>query len=350
MRIVVGMSGGVDSSVVAAKLVEEGHDVIGLMLRLWSEPSCKDNRCCAPEAVEQARMIAGDLGIPFYVLDYKQQFKEAIVDPFVQTYLAGETPNPCVLCNQKIRFGAMMDEALKLGADRLATGHYAQLIEHEAAFELHKGADSTKDQSYVLYRLSQAQLRRCLFPLGGINKTQTRELAAKYGLEVASKPDSQDLCFVGEDGYRGFLGRATSGLIKPGKFVDTDGNILGDHHGLPFYTVGQRRGLGISFPQPMYVLALDSDQNQVVLGKTAQRFTQKVVVSDLLFQQDPEPFWGKEISARIRYNSSESLATIQSHADGAELIFNEPVADVTPGQAAVFYHQDMVIGGGKIKE
>lgn len=343
------MSGGVDSSVVAAKLVEEGHEVIGLMLRLWAEPSCKDNRCCAPESVEQARMIAQGLGIPFYVLDYQARFKEEIVDPFVQTYLQGQTPNPCVLCNQKIRFGAMMEEALNLGADRLATGHYAQLLESPGRFELRKGSDPTKDQSYVLYRLSQKQLQRCLFPLGEINKTDTRLLAEKFGLEVASKPDSQDLCFVGDDGYRGFLDRAAGESITGGDFVDLEGNVLGKHKGLPFYTVGQRRGLGLSFTQPMYVIELVSLKNQVILGPTDRRFTSKVIVEDLQFQQDPTPHWGQEIAARIRYNSPESLAYLQPHPLGAQLDFIDPVADVTPGQAAVFYSGDLVIGGGMIK-
>ncbi|OGH01230.1 MAG: tRNA 2-thiouridine(34) synthase MnmA [Candidatus Lambdaproteobacteria bacterium RIFOXYD1_FULL_56_27] len=346
MKVVVGMSGGVDSSVAAALLVQQGHEVIGLMLKLWAEEGCRDNRCCAPEAVDQARSVARQLGIPFYVLDYKQVFKQKVVDPFVGTYLAGATPNPCLSCNRLVRFGAMMEEALALGADKLVTGHYVRLEEQAGRFLLKKGLDPRKDQSYVLYQLSQAQLARCLFPLGGMEKSQTRALAKEFGLEVASKPDSQDLCFVGDDGYRGFLARRANGAFGSGNFVDTQGRVLGRHKGLPLYTIGQRKGLGLSLPEPLYVVRLDRDKNQVVLGRESAREASLALVDQLLWQQDPGPYWGREVAVQVRYNSQERFARLEPHGPLAKLHFLEPVKDLTPGQAAVFYDGDLLVGGG----
>ena len=351
MKLVVAMSGGVDSSVAAAKLVAEGHEVIGLMLRLWAEPDCRDNRCCAPESVEQARAVANQLGIPFYLLDYKKKFWDAVVEPFAQTYLAGETPNPCLTCNKKIRFGALLDEARALGGQKLVTGHYVRLEENAGQYLLKKGLDPLKDQSYVLYQLSQAQLAGCMFPLGALEKSQTRALAKEYKLEVASKPDSQDLCFVGSGGYRGFLERIHGGAWQVGDFVDSQGKILGRHRGLPFYTVGQRRGLGISSDQPLYVTRLDVKQNQVVLGGGEARYSTWISLKEMHFQQDPTAYLGHPIAARIRYNAPENPALLTKGQQGEfRLDFLKPVLDATPGQGAVFYDQDLVIGGGIIKE
>ncbi|MDT8445387.1 MAG: tRNA 2-thiouridine(34) synthase MnmA [bacterium] len=349
MKVVVAMSGGVDSSVAAALMVQAGHEVIGIMLRLWAEASCRDNACCAPEAVEQARAVAESLGIPFYVLDYQETFKELVVEPFTQTYLQAATPNPCLICNRKVRFGALMDEARSLGAQKLVSGHYVRLEEQAGTYRLLKGLDATKDQSYVLYQLDQEQLAHCLFPLGGMDKVEVRRLAQEMGLEVASKPDSQDLCFVGDDGYRGFLGRHAEKAILPGEFVDLEGNQLGRHMGLPYYTVGQRRGLGISAAEPLYVVALDAQKNQVVLGPQGARQASQVVLGDLRFQQPLDEHLQRELTARIRYNMKEAPVQVEVVAGGKLVLhFDPPVLDVTPGQGAVIYDGDLLVGGGTI--
>lgn len=350
MRVVVAMSGGVDSSVAAAMMAQEGHQVIGLMLRLWSEEGCKDNACCTPEAVEQARSVAERLGFPFYVLDYRDFFKETVVDPFTATYLDAATPNPCLLCNQKVRFGALMDEALKLGAEKLVTGHYVRLSQADSGrYELRRGLDESKDQSYVLYRLDQDQLSKCLFPLGGMEKEAVRALAKEFRLEVASKPDSQDLCFVGSGGYRGFLDRAVGAEIQPGDFVDLEGKVLGRHQGLTHYTVGQRRGLGLSLPAPLYVVALDAANNRVILGPKEARQRSELVVEDLRFQQPLMDYLSRPLGARIRYNMNTTPVKVEPMAQGRiQLSFDPPVLDATPGQGAVLYDGDLVLGGGTI--
>src|SRR5512136_1962857 len=276
------MSGGVDSSVAAALLVEQGYQVVGIMLRLWSEgetPTVGDdsqarlraNRCCTPEDTTLARRVADQLGIPFYIVNVADSFKRLVVDDFVVQYSAGQTPNPCLNCNRHVRFEVLLDKALGLGAEKLATGHYARLRQSaDGHIELLRAVDQNKDQSYVLSVLNQDKLSRVMFPLGELTKPQVREIAARYGLPVADKADSQDLCFVAEGDYRGFLARNAPGALRPGPIRDTSGRVVGQHLGLALYTIGQRKGIGIAGPEALYVIALQSAENAVIVGTLSE--------------------------------------------------------------------------------
>ena len=271
-RVVVAMSGGVDSSVAAALMVEEGYDVIGVMMRLWSEDGKESlNRCCTPEQIDDARHIAGTLGIPFYVIDVKGYFRDTIVQFFLDEHQLGRTPNPCIECNREIRFSYLYDKAMSLGADYLATGHYAQVIKNEAAsgeseYELHQGVDQHKDQSYVLHMLTQEHLAHVKFPVGSYTKKEVRELAEKFRLPVAKKSDSMDLCFLSGEDYRSFLQRHIPEVNRPGPIFNAQGVLLGEHQGLPNYTIGQRKGLGVTSPTPLFVLRKDGEANSLILG------------------------------------------------------------------------------------
>ncbi|HSJ56220.1 MAG TPA: tRNA 2-thiouridine(34) synthase MnmA, partial [Anaerolineae bacterium] len=262
-RVVVAMSGGVDSSVAAALLVEQGYDVSGVMMRLWAE---KENRCCAPEAVEDARRVAAQLGIPLDVVDYRSLFRTCVVDYFVAEYGRGRTPNPCLACNRHVRFGELLGQVVASGAGYMATGHYARIDVHGGSYRLLKGVDPQKDQSYVLYMLGQEELAHLLFPLGGYTKAEVRDMARARGLHVAERDESMELCFVADDDYRRFLREHAPETVAPGPIVDTSGREIGRHRGLPFYTIGQRRGLGIAAPDPLYVVRLDTERNALVVG------------------------------------------------------------------------------------
>ena len=268
MRVAVAMSGGVDSSVAAALLVEQGYRVIGIMLRLWSEPGCEDlNRCCTPQAMSLARQVAAHLGIPFYVLDAKQPFRATVVEAFFEGYARGVTPNPCLVCNRRIRWGFLLEHARALGAERFATGHYARLRRlPDGTVQLLKGRDAAKDQSYVLAMLSQEQLQRTLLPIGEYTKAEVRALAERFGLPVAQRPDSQDLCFLAGQDYRDFLARHRPDTLRPGPILTPDGQEIGRHRGLAFYTIGQRKGLGLAAPRPLYVLDKDPARNALIVG------------------------------------------------------------------------------------
>ncbi len=351
-RVIVAMSGGVDSSVAAALLVEQGYDVAGLMLRLWAEPGGAANRCCTPDAVVDARRVAEALGIPFYVRDYKNIFKETVVSFFVDGYTQGVTPNPCIICNRDIRFDRLLKEALNLGGDYLATGHYARVTaEPDGRYSLRKGLDPTKDQSYVLYTMTQQRLTHILLPVGGYAKRDIRQIAADKNLPVFDRPDSQDLCFLGNGDYRQFLQRHAPQTVQPGPILNTAGEQLGQHNGLAFYTIGQRKGLGLSAPQPMYVLQLNTAANSLIVGPAAELGRRELVAGQVNYLDGQTPAPNCRVTAKIRYKAREVPAMLTPlPGQQANLIFDEPLRDITPGQSVVFYEDDRVLGGGIIQK
>ena len=344
------MSGGVDSSVAAALLVERGYDVIGMMMRLWSEPEQTDfNRCCTPDQMADARRIADQLGIPFYAVDVKNYFRKTIVQFFIDGYAAGETPNPCIECNRKIRFEWLLDQALALDADYLATGHYAQ-VKHSAenGYELWKGVDNHKDQSYVLHVMGQNELSKVMFPIGGMAKPHVRELAAKFNLPTAKKSDSMDLCFLGNDTYKNFLNRNAPQIGQPGSIVTTTGHEVGRHNGLPFYTIGQRKGLGISAPEPLFVLRKDMQANTLIVG-TRSEVGQTTLTARKVNWINGVPDGEVRAQVKIRYKNRPNPATITPLPDNrAAVTFDDPLGGIAPGQGAVFYDGDRCLGGGLI--
>ncbi len=349
-RVVVAMSGGVDSSVAASLLVEAGYEVIGIMLRLWSEPSAGglSNRCCTPQSVDDARRVAAQLNIPFYLVDVESQFKSAVVDYVVEEYGRGRTPNPCLACNREIRFSLLLQRALDLGAD-LATGHYARVIKADGRYHLLRGADAAKDQSYVLHVLGQEQLAHVLFPLGELTKPQVRDLARRRRLPVAEKAESQDICFLANGDYASFVRTHAAAGREPGPLLDQSGNVLGQHSGLVNYTVGQRHGLGLATGMPLYVVAIDAVHNAVVVGPQESLLRQSLSVSELHFVAGEAPGATFRCQVRLRYKAREAPATVSVlPRSRAEIVFDEPQRPVSPGQAAVFYSGDEVLGGGVI--
>jgi tRNA-specific 2-thiouridylase len=354
-RVAVAMSGGVDSSVAAALLVQEGYEVIGMMMRLWSEPgpggSLPTNRCCTPDQMADARRIANHLDIPFYVVDVQDHFRKNIVQFFIDEHLAGRTPNPCIECNRKIRFTLLLEHALALGADFLATGHYAQVRCVDGALQLTKGEDVSKDQSYVLFTLDQQKLAHSLFPVGKFPKSQVRKLAEQFGLTVAGKQDSQDLCFLADGDYRRFLADYSENTILPGPIVTEAGQELGQHAGLPFYTIGQRKKLGISSQKPLHVLRKDNDQNALVVGPRESLGQQTMLVRDLNWISGKPPAAADPVQIKVRYKACPVAGAISMLGSGyARVVFEEPVFGITPGQGAVFYNNEICLGGGLIAE
>lgn len=354
-RVVVAMSGGVDSSVAAALLVEQGYEVIGMMMRLWSEPAkgphAPLNRCCTPDQMADARRVAGLLNIPFYVIDVQDYFRATIVQFFIEEHEKGRTPNPCIECNRKIRFSYLLEQALALDADFLATGHYAQVFAGPAGYELHQSKDAAKDQSYVLHMLSQNQLARVKFPIGAYTKPEVRQMAQKFGLPVASKDESQDLCFLGDGDYRRFLreyGRKTN---LPGPILDTAGNELGQHEGLSFYTIGQRKGLRLSANKPLFVLRKDVSLNALVVGTREQLGQREMLVRDVNWIEGKPPPAAIPADIKIRYKAKRAGGMVEVLENGrVRVTFREPVYGVTAGQTAVFYQGDCVLGGGIIAD
>lgn len=363
-RVVVAMSGGVDSSVAAALLVEQGYEVIGMMLRLWVELPARPlspvgegagerfNRCCSLEAIHDARGVADKLGIPFYVVNAEAPFKQEVVDPFIADYAAGLTPNPCLACNRRIRFGFLLDYARSLGATYLATGHYARIRRDGAGwYQLRRGVDRHKDQSYVLSVLTQDALAHVLLPVGDFTKPQVRALAAERGLPTASRVDSQDLCFVADGDYRRFLADHAPEAMQPGPIVDRQGRLLGTHRGLAAYTIGQRSGLGIAAAHPLYVLALDAGRNALVVGTAAELGTRWLRTGAVNWVAGEPPAGAIRVEAQIRYRARPAAATVTPLPDGAaEVLFDAPVRDAAPGQAAVFYDGEVCLGGGVIAQ
>lgn len=351
-RVVVAMSGGVDSSLTAALLVREGYEVIGVTMRLSDEGREADERgCCTLQAADDARSVAALLDIPHYVLNFKALFQETVVDYFVGEYARGRTPNPCIACNRRVKFEGLLQRALELDAPLVATGHYAR-IERDAAgrYLLKKGVDAAKDQSYVLYHLNQRTLRHFLMPLGAYTKAQTRRLAAELGLPVADKPESQEICFVPDDDYKAYLRAHAPEALRPGEIVDRAGKALGRHEGVPLYTVGQRRGLGIAAPRPLYVTELDAARNRVVVGEVEDLFSRALIAAELNWIAIDTPAAPLVVRAKVRYGAREGRATVYPLRGGAvKVVFEEPQRAVTPGQSVVFYDGDSVVGGGIIQ-
>ncbi len=350
--VAVAMSGGVDSSVAAALLVEQGYTVIGIMLRLWSEPSAgRANRCCTPDSMAAARQVASILSIPFYVLDARKIFYDAVVTPFINDYAHNLTPNPCIGCNRTVRWGFLFNHALLAGAEFLATGHYARLGQSAGrTIQLLRGLDPAKDQSYVLHVLSQDQLRHAIFPLGEYTKQQVRQLARKFNLPVAQRRESQDLCFVGASGdYRGFLLRHAPHTLLPGKIVDPAGRLLGYHSGLPNYTIGQRKGLGLASPTPLYVLEKKSTENILVVGPRDQPGSCRLIASQVSWIADLPLEAAFNAQVKIRYKAPPLPCLVEPLSPSTMGIsFANPVRDITPGQAAVVYNGNVCLGGGII--
>lgn len=350
-HVVVAMSGGVDSSVAAAMLVEEGYQVIGMMLKLWSaDCSSSENACCTPESIEQARQVAGLIGIPFYVIDAKDTFKEIVVDNFIKRSLSGLTPNPCYLCNQRIRWGLLFEKARSYGANFFATGHYANVEKgNDGVYHLYRGVDEKKDQSYVLSGLNQEQLSHTILPLGKFKKEQIREKALQIGLPVATKQDSQDLCFIGNEDYRSFLINYAGQKTQPGNIVDKNGKILGVHNGLQNYTIGQRKGLGAGNLEPIYVIAKNPSTNQVIVGQKNDLQFNRIKVEEINWISGQKPQFPLSVGVKIRYKASIRPCEIDDCEPGGQILrLPEPVRDATPGQIAVFYKENEVLGSAEI--
>ena len=369
--IAVAMSGGVDSSTVAAMLRAEGRNVIGLTMQLWNQrrlaghegmPESVQGRCCSIDDVYDARRVAETLGIPYYVVNHEERFERDVVRPFVEEYLAGRTPIPCSLCNNHLKFDQLLVVARQIGADRIATGHYAQVV-FDAPLNrwlLKRPADKSKDQTYFLFGLTQEQLSRTLFPLGGMTKPEVRELARKHGLMIAEKPDSQEICFVPGGDYKRFLeaylaeqgDRPTriSGEKIAGEMVTTDGKVIGEHAGVHNFTVGQRKGLGVATGSPLYVIQIKNDTRQVVVGKDEELYSRTLVARRVNLISTAELREPMRVAVKIRHKHQPAPATIESAGrDEVRVTFDQPQRALTPGQAAVFYDGDMVVGGGWIE-
>jgi len=354
--VVVAMSGGVDSSVAAALLVEQGYNVIGITMQLWdpeiSEATGEYLGCCSLTAVNDARAVANKLGIPYYVLNFRHLFRQTVIADFCREYLSGRTPNPCIVCNRKIKFGALLSKAIALGADYLATGHYARVDfeESRGRFCLKKAGDSRKDQTYFLYNLTQEQLAKIITPLGSYTKAQVRAMAAERGLRTADKAESQEICFIPDNDYRGFLRtNVEEGRIEPGYFVDQSGKVIGRHQGIAFYTIGQRRGLGLALGERAYVTAIDPDRNTVTIGREEDLDKTGLIAKDINYVTATGPEDLARVQAKIRYNSPPVPASVVILPDGLALVeFTVPQRAIAPGQAVVFYREDYLLGGGVI--
>ena len=354
-RVLVAMSGGVDSSLTAALLVHQGYDVIGATMQIWEKDQAADDPdsrgCCSLSAVDDARRVADKIGIPYYVLNFRDMFQETVVNYFMSEYSAGRTPNPCIACNRYVKFEGLLNKALALGAQYVATGHYAQIMYDESRkrYILCKGTDPAKDQSYALYHLNQHTLSHFLMPLGKFSKVETRKMAKELGLSVADKPDSQEICFVPNDDYKAFLKNRIPEALHPGNIVDLAGNILGRHQGVQLYTVGQRKGLGLAAGKPLYVIALDAERNEVVIGSNEDVFASELIAADLNFITVDALEQPLVVEAKIRYSAIPAQALVTPLGNGqVHVKFTTPQRAITPGQSVVFYQDDIVVGGGMI--
>ncbi len=353
-RVVVGMSGGVDSSVAAYLLKEQGYDVIGVTMQIWQEEdSCtieENGGCCGLSAVEDARRVASDLGIPYYVMNFRREFRENVIDYFTSEYLKGRTPNPCIACNRYVKWEALLARSMSIGADYIATGHYARTERlPNGRLAIRSSAARAKDQTYALYNLTQEQLAHTLMPVGGYAKEEIRSIAEKIGLSVADKPDSQDICFVPDGDYASFIRENAGEEIPEGNFVTPSGEILGRHKGIIHYTVGQRKGLGLSLGHPVFVLKIRPQTNEVVIGTYEESLTQTVRADRLNFMSVEDLREPKRVFARIRYNHRGAWCTVEKTGED-EIVchFEEPQRAATPGQALVLYDGEYVLGGGTI--
>lgn len=353
--VVVAMSGGVDSSVAAALLVEQDYNVIGMMMRLWSEPGGSlhraQNRCCTPDQMADARQIAARLNIPFYILDAKKYFHDRVVKFFIDEHQKGRTPNPCIECNREIRFGYLLEKALHFGADFLATGHYARKSEVNGVFRLHAASDIAKDQSYVLHVLNQYQMAHALFPVGKYNKPEVRRIAERFGIAFASKSESMDLCFLADGNYRRFLRENRTDSERPGPIRSEDGELIGQHKGLSNYTIGQRKGLGIAIGKPVFVTSKKVDSNTLVVGTRNQLERRTFYIRDVNWISGESPSGINQTQVKIRSMAqSQPAELIIKNQNVVKVHLTEPAYGVTAGQGAVFYEEDICLGGGIIMD
>jgi tRNA-specific 2-thiouridylase len=353
-KVVVGMSGGVDSSVAAYLLKEQGYDVIGVTMQIWQDEETaaveENGGCCGLSAVDDARRVAAQLDIPYYVMNFKKDFKKYVIDYFVDEYKNGRTPNPCIACNRYVKWESLLTRSLQIGADYIATGHYARIEKLDnGRYAIKNSVTAKKDQTYALYNLTQDQLSKTLMPVGDYTKDEIRAIAEKIGIQVAHKPDSMEICFVPDNDYAGYIERETGYISSPGNFVDLQGNVLGQHKGIIHYTVGQRKGLGLAMGHPVFVVAIRPETNEVVIGENDDVFSTKLYANNInLMSVDKieEPIRAR---AKIRYSHEGADCTIRMADDGLlECVFDEKQRAVTPGQALVIYDGDYVLGGGTI--
>lgn len=354
-KVVVGMSGGVDSSVAACLLKEQGYEVIGVTMQIWQEedPEVAEENggCCGLSAVDDARRVAWSLGIPYYVMNFRKEFKESVMDYFVDEYLHGHTPNPCIACNRYVKWEALLERSMEIGADYIATGHYARVMQlPNGRYTIQNSVTAAKDQTYALYNLTQEQLSRTLMPVGAYTKDEIRQIAEDHGLEVASKKDSMEICFIPDNDYAGFIERTVEEVPGPGNFVDKDGNILGRHKGITHYTVGQRKGLNLAMGRPVFVTEIRPETGEVVIGDNEDVFSDHLICGNVNWMA-VDGLHGEErtVMAKIRYSHKGAPCVIRELEDGrVECRFETPQRAITPGQAVVFYENDYVFGGGTI--
>lgn len=351
--VVLGMSGGVDSSVAAYLLKEQGYNVIGVTMQIWqNDDVCNiqdDGGCCGLSAVEDARRVAEKLEIPFYVMNFREEFKNNVIDYFVDEYTKGLTPNPCIACNRFVKWESFLKKSISIGADYIATGHYAKIIELEnGRYGLHKSVTAKKDQTYALYNLTQEHLKRTLMPAGDYTKEEIREIAQKIGLDVANKPDSQEICFIPDGDVVKFIEKSCDKINKKGNFIDKDGNILGEHQGIYRYTIGQRKGLGIAFGKPMYIINIDAETLDITLGDNEDLFCDELKANKINFVSAESFEKDKFYDVKIRYSHKPAKAKIDIIDDVLHINFEEPQRAITKGQAVVVYDKDLILVGGTI--
>lgn len=353
-KVVIGMSGGVDSSVAAFLLKKQGYDVVGVTMQIWQDEASyvqeENGGCCGLSAVDDARRVADQIEIPYYVMNFKDSFKENVIDYFIQDYLDGKTPNPCIACNRYVKWESLLKRSLDIGADYIATGHYARIVQLEnGRWALKKSATAAKDQTYALYNLTQYQLSHTLMPVGEYTKDEIRQIAKEINLRIANKPDSQEICFIPDNNYAGFIEESTGKAPIPGNFVDMQGNVIGKHKGIIHYTIGQRKGLNLALGKPAFVVEIRPETNEVVIGDNADVFYDTLYANKLNFMSIEDLEGQMKVAGKIRYSHQGSPCTIEKvDKDIVKVVFDEPVRAITPGQAVVFYDGDIVVGGGTI--